>query len=109
MPPLPPVPEALENALAVDPERWVFVTAVRDGAGAGVATGRFIKEENKIDIELVGAKRVVLHLDMIGVDLDRRIVLRINGKNSELNRRHYPLLTLELSDGGAWLAVDDTP
>ncbi len=108
-PPPPPadVPEEYAELLERNTPRWLIVEKLRKDAAGGWATGNFIAEANKIVIDTDGVERFVLHLDRIELDWTRRVVLRIDGANSELTRKRYPTLRLQRSPGGAWSAVTD--
>jgi hypothetical protein len=96
--------QALETLEEAEP-KWLRVARLREGVEGGWATGRFIPEDNKLVIDTEGVDEFVIDLDGVDIDWTRRVVLRINGDNSELTRRHYPTLRLNRTEGGRWLPV----
>ncbi len=105
-PPEPPdVPEAYEELLNEDRPRWLVVEKLREGKEGGWATGHFVEEANKIVIDTDGVERFTLHLDRLELNWTLRVVLRIDGSNSELTRKHYPTLRLRRTSGGSWEPV----
>lgn len=103
------VPGDLDALLAVDSDRWLHVEGLREGAEGGWATGDFVKASNKIVIDTEGVARFAVDLDRIDIDWTRRVVLRIDGSNSELTRKHFPTLRLQRSRPGSWTPVKKAP
>jgi hypothetical protein len=87
-------------------DRWLRVERVTDGKAGGWATGGF-EAGNRIVVEAVDVDQFVIDLSRIAIDWSRRVVLRINGVNSELTKKRYPVLRLRRSSGGSWDVVED--
>ena len=96
----------LEPYEPAEPEaRWLAVERIAEGADGAWATGGLVAA-NKIVIETENVAQFRLDLDEIPVDWSRRVVLRIDGRPSELTREHYPTLRLRRSPTGGWLPVE---
>ena len=96
----------LEPYEPAEPEaRWLAVERIAEGADGAWATGGLVSA-NKIVIETENVAQFRLDLDQIPVDWSRRVVLRIDGRPSELTREHYPTLRLRRSPTGGWLPVE---
>ncbi len=103
------IPGEVDDLGEVGADRWLRVESLRDGVEGGWATGRFIGESNKLVIETEGVARFALALDRVEIDWTRRVVLRIDGSNSELTRKHFPTIRLERSPAGNWVPSKGGP
>jgi len=95
--------EVLESA--IPEKRWLRVEELAEGVEGGWATGNFLSDRNKIEIETHQIAQFVMELPQISVDWSRRVVLKIDGHTSELTRTHYPFLHLRRSPTGGWNPV----
>jgi hypothetical protein len=107
-PRVPQLPVSLADhadALPDSGEKWLRVEELADDSPGGWATGQFVPELNKLIIETDGVRQFVIAADRVDLDWDRRVVLRINGSNSELTRKHFPTIRLRQTVGGDWRPV----
>jgi hypothetical protein len=85
--------------------QWLAIDRIAEGADGAWATGG-VFAENRVVIRTENVARFRVHLDRLPVNWDRRVVLRIDGRPSELTRKHYPTLTLQRSPTGGWIPVE---
>jgi hypothetical protein len=115
----PPVPEPVEpqpqdpahvevriQTLADPQQGWLRIEAIRDSAVGAWATGWFIAEQNKIVIDTEDVDQFSINLSKLRLDWDRRVVLRIDGRSSELTPKRRPILRLRRSPAGSWDVVE---
>ncbi len=90
-----------------DPQRgWLRIEGIRDSAAGAWATGSFLKDKNKIVIETENVERFSINLSKLRLNWNRRVVLRIDGRSSELTRKRRPVLHLHRSPAGSWDVVE---
>jgi hypothetical protein len=95
--PLPPVDDA---------ERWLVVEKADSRAVGAWATGSFDPERNKLTIVTEHVRQFSIDTGRIPIDWDRLVVLRINGSNSELRKRDYPVLHIARDEHGRWVVLE---
>ena len=116
-PPPEPAPESIakeppdHNRVEVrvqrvtDPQHgWLRIEAIREGAPGAWATGRFIPD-NRIEIETEAVSEFSLDVSDLHINWDRRVVLKIDGRASELIRKKSPVIHLQQDQTGAWNVV----
>ncbi len=87
-------------------ERWLYVTRAREGTHGGWATGSFDPARNKITIDTYDVERFAVDTGRIPIDWERGVVLRLNGSNSELRKRDYPILQFVRNKYGVWVVLE---
>lgn len=112
-PPAERPPEPIELPTRVDigkdmdePERWLFVTEARERKTAAWASGSFDKDRNKLSIRTDNVERFTVDTSRIPIDWQKLVVIRIDGKNSELRKRDDPVLTFALDEHNRWVVVE---
>ncbi len=85
--------------------QWLGVDRIAEDADGAWATGG-VFAGNRVVIRTENVAQFRIELDRLPVDWDRRVVLRIDGRPSELTRKHYPTLTLRRSPTGGWIPVE---
>lgn len=103
----PPVPKEIPTQIEIpvpidDPNRWLFVEKVADGAMGGWATGSFDEERNKLSITTSDVAEFALDTSLIKINWKKLVVLSIDCKNSELRKRNFDILHLRRSAHGEW-------
>lgn len=103
----PPAPKEIPTHIEIpvpidDPNRWLFVEKVADGAKGGWATGSFDEERNKLSITTSDVTEFALDTSLIKINWRKLVVLSIDGKNSELRKRDFDILHFRRSAHGEW-------
>ncbi len=89
-----------------DPTRWLFVQkVVKDGDG-GWATGAFDPKRNKITIETHAVESFLIDTSRVAINWKKLVILRINGRNSELKKRDRQVLHFALDRHGLWVVKE---
>jgi len=83
---------------------WLLIEAIGEGAPGAWATGRFIPDR-RIEIETENVEQFSIDISRMAINWDRRVVLRINGRASELTRKRHPVVHLKQDATGAWNVV----
>ena len=105
--PVDPTPERIPTPVQVDdPDRWLIVEKVMDRATGGWATGSFIQERNKLVIETHNVGQFAIDTGRIPIDWKRLVILGIDGRNSELRKRDYPVLHIARDEYGQWVVLE---
>ena len=89
-----------------DPDQWLFVEKVREGTVGAWATGLFDAERNKLAIETHDVQQFAIDTERVLIDWERLVILGIDGRNSELRKRDYSILHIELDDHGRWVVLE---
>lgn len=90
-----------------DPQRgWLRIESIRDSAVGAWATGSFLQHDNKIVIETENVEQFSINLSKLRLNWNRRVVLRIDGRSSELMRKRRPVVHLRRSPAGSWDVVE---
>jgi hypothetical protein len=89
-----------------DTERWLVVEEATSSTEGAWATGSFDAERNKLTIVTEHVRQFSIDTDRIPIDWDRLVVLRIDGSNSELRKRDYPVLHIARDAHGRWVVLD---
>ncbi len=89
-----------------DSEDWLTVDEIRDDAPGAWATGSFLAERNRIVIETVGVARFSIDMPRVPVRWDKLVVIRIDGRNSELVKRDQAIYRFVLDDHGHWVVLE---
>lgn len=88
--------------LLEDPNHWIVVEKGKKGASNVWATGSFDAKRNKIIIETKNVQHFVMDVSRIPINWDRLVILKIDGRNSELRRRKYPRIHFVRGAYGQW-------
>ena len=89
-----------------DSDDWLFIEKVRPDTPDGWARGTFDKNRNKIAVETNGALGFALDIERIPIDWERLVVIRIDGKNSELRKRDYSRYHFQRDKYGRWIVAE---
>lgn len=85
---------------------WVAVVAFEADAPGGWVTGDFDAERNKIEIRTHGVSRFAMDLGRLPIDWSRKVILGINGRNSELVKRDYNVYQVGRDESGGWSVIE---
>ena len=103
---LPVPPHVAIDIKTEEPDRWLFVEAVKKEAVGGWATGSFDAGRNKLDIRTHDVRAFAIDVGRIPIRWERLVILSINGLKSELRRRDYTPLRFALDERGQWVVVE---
>lgn len=103
---LPVPPHVAIGIKAEEPDRWLFVEAMKKDAVGGWATGSFDTGRNKLDIQTHDVRAFAIDVGRIQIRWERLVILSINGLKSELRRRDYTPLRFALDEHGQWVVVE---
>lgn len=108
-----PSPEPPPNPIALPDddtypiqEGWVEILEKAEQADRAWVEGT-VEGGEKIVITTQNVLRFKLDLARLRVDWTKRIVLRMDGFNSELTRKRWPVVEFVRTPSGAWAVVDD--
>jgi hypothetical protein len=90
---------------ADDSDRWLVVEKVKDGAAGAWATGSFDSKRNKLDISTHDVTQFAIDTARIPIRWDKLVIIRIDGRNSELVRRDYTVLHF-IRDKYGWHVIE---
>lgn len=85
---------------------WVFVEKLRADTPDGWVRGKFDQKRNRISIETHGALGFAIDMERIPIDWKRLVVIRIDGRNSELRKREYPRYHFQRDEYGRWIVAE---
>jgi hypothetical protein len=102
VPASPPVVRLDRN----DSDDWLFIEKVRPDTPDGWAKGTFNKKRNRITVETHGALGFAIDIERIPIDWERLVVIRIDGKNSELRKRNYSRYHFQRDEYGRWIVAE---
>lgn len=85
---------------------WLTVDQIRDGAQGAWATGSFLAERNRIVIDTEGVARFSIDMSRVPVRWEKLVVIRIDGRNSELVKRDQAIYRFALDDHGRWVVLE---
>jgi len=98
---------AVKLPVVIPPELgWVAVVALDADAPGGWVTGDFDAERNKIEVRTRGVSRFAMDLSRVPIDWSHKVILAINGRNSELVKRDYNVYQVGRDDSGGWSVVE---
>lgn len=89
-----------------DSDDWLFIEKVRPVTPDGWAKGTFNKKRNRITVETHGALGFAIDIERIPIDWERLVVIRIDGKNSELRKRNYSRYHFQRDEYGRWIVAE---
>ncbi len=89
-----------------DPNRWLIVQKVESGGDGGWATGSFEQSRNKIVIETHDVESFVIDTSRVAINWKKLVILRIDGRNSELRKRDQQVLHFMLDNSGRWVVKE---
>ena len=89
-----------------DSDDWLTVDEIRDNAPGAWATGSFLAERNRIVIETEAVARFSIDMGRVPVRWERLVVIRIDGRNSELVKRDQAIYRFVLDDHGRWVVLE---
>ena len=87
-------------------DRWLFVEKARDRASGAWATGSFGPKRNKLTIRTRGVQQFAIDTSRTPINWERLVVIGIDGANSELRKRDYPILHFARDDHGRWVVLE---
>ena len=85
-----------------DAGRWLTVDKVRGDAPGAWATGSFDRKSNKLIIDTHDVDGFSIDTTRAVVDWNRRVILRLDGHNSQLKRRDNSILRFVHDDQRGW-------
>lgn len=94
------------GAHVVDSEGWLTVDGIRDQAPGAWATGSYIAARNRIVIETQGVARFSIDMSRVPVRWDKLVVIRIDGRNSELVKRKQTIYRFALDEHRHWVVLE---
>ena len=101
------VPNRVDIGVHVaDSEDWLSVDEIRDDAPGAWATGSFLAERNRIVIETEAVARFSIDMGRVPVRWERLVVIRIDGRNSELVKRDQAIYRFALDEHGHWVVLE---
>ncbi|MCH9003406.1 MAG: hypothetical protein IIC02_12610 [Planctomycetes bacterium] len=101
------VPNRVDIGVHVaDSEDWLTVDEIRDDAPGAWATGSFLAERNRIVIETEAVARFSIDMGRVPVRWERLVVIRIDGRNSELVKRDQAIYRFVLNEHGHWVVLE---
>ncbi|MFQ5489567.1 MAG: hypothetical protein ACE5GE_02495 [Phycisphaerae bacterium] len=109
--PTPPAEPDPENRveirlLSLDEQQdgWLRIEAIRKGA-TGAWAGGSNPTPGRIVIDTENVDRFSINCAQLHIDWSGRVVLRIDGRSSELTRKKRPLIHFQRSPAGSWDVV----
>ncbi len=109
--PARPVPSQRNNFVELrinhlnDPQDgWLRIEAMREGAPGAWATGHFILDR-KIEIETEHVDQFSIDVSRLRINWNRRVILKIDGRASQLSRKKSPVVHFKRDRTGAWNVV----
>ena len=102
---LPPEPISIPAEFQ-EIDRWLFVEKARDRATGAWATGSFGAKRNKLTIRTRDVQQFAIDTSRIPINWERLVVIGIDGANSELRKRDYPILHFVRDDHGRWVVLE---
>lgn len=100
------IPKRVDLGLSiVDPKRWLIVDKVKADAPGAWATGDFDPKRNKLTIRTRDVAQFTIDTSRIPIRWERLVVIRIDGRNSELARRSSDVLHF-VNDKRGWRVTD---
>lgn len=87
------------------PPDWLVIESPADRMQRAWLEGSLIGND-RIVIDTRNVRQFRLDVGGLRLGWDKRVVLRIDGYNSELTRKRWPALSLRRTDSGAWVAID---
>lgn len=88
-----------------DLDRWLTVEAIRGDAPGAWAEGSFNPKSNKIIIDTHDVQRFALEVSRIPIRWEKLVIIRIDGRNSEMVRRDQAIYHFDLDDHGQWVVL----
>ncbi len=96
-----PIPAGLEEA-----QRWLRVEKVREGSEGGWARAGFDRTRNKIVIDTHDVTGFSLDVRKIPLNWQRKVILSIDGVNSELRKRDIDVYHFIYDEHGRWRILE---
>ncbi len=94
------------GAVVDDSEKWLTVEEIHGDAPGAWATGSFHAERNRMVIETEGVARFSVDMSRVPIRWERLVVIRIDGRNSELVKRDQVIYRFVLDEHGSWVVLD---
>lgn len=104
-PPPPPL-DLVTDAREPIREGWATIEEKSDEQARAWVEGS-VEGDDRIVIATQNVRRFRLDLSRLRVDWGGRVVLRMDGFNSELTRKRWPVVHFVRTPSGAWAVVDD--
>jgi len=89
-----------------DLDRWLTVEAIRGDATGAWAEGSFNRKSNKIIIDTHDVQRFALDVSRIPVRWKKLVIIRIDGRNSEMVQRDQSTYHFDMDDHGQWVVLE---
>jgi len=102
----PPPQPILWPIVIDDPDQWLHVEDVRDGADGAWATGSFDPKRNKLSIHMRDVREFAVDTSRVRINWDRIVILGLDGINSELRRRDFAVYHFQRNDHGQWVVLE---
>ncbi len=87
-------------------DQWLNVTELRAATPGGWATGDFDSTRNKIDIRTRDVAGFTIDVGRIPINWERKVILGIDGRNTELRRRDYTLIRFRNTRDRGWTVIE---
>ena len=87
-------------------EGWLVIEERADARQWAWVEGSIVGDD-KCVLDTSNIRRFQLDLSRLRLNWDRPIVLRIDGFNSQLTRKRWPVLDFLRTPSGAWIVVDE--
>ena len=87
-------------------EGWLVIKEKADARQRAWVEGSIVGDD-KCVLDTSNIRRFRLDLARLRLNWEKRIVLRIDGFNSELTRKRWPVLHFLRTSSGAWIVVDE--
>jgi hypothetical protein len=100
----PPTRESLRAPIAFyRPSPWVYVVRHEPGPSQPSVSGSFDPQRNRLTIDAKNVREFAINTELVDINWDRLVVLRLNGSNSELRQRDWSILHFVMDDHGNWV------
>ncbi len=100
-------PAIIESPVVEDiGNRWVYPLQYKKGSTGGLVRGSFDPKRNKIMIDTQDVKRFRIDMTKLSINWDRLVIIRLNGKSSELRRRDSDVIDFEIDKYGNWVVFE---
>lgn len=86
--------------------RWLMTERYNVDTKKTWVKASFEADRNKIIINIRNIRQFAIDTRHIQIDWNRRVILSINHRNSELKKRDYPVLRFELDQYNQWYVVE---
>lgn len=90
---------------------WLMVLSPIPDAKGGWAKGSFDAERNRFTIDTFDVEAFSIDTSALQIDWSKLVILRLDGRNTELGRKENPVITFTRGTATPWetLAAPSTP